>query len=360
MIAADRRRASAGVRAEQGRCRGRGPTSATGIGPDVRAPAGRSIGRADHGHQLERRDPRAAPRGSGRRTRRCPGRRPGPAGQARACCASRMRRSSGRRPSSNRGFVVVALADRDQLIHRLEVVDVQLAVEVVELVLEGPAEQTAAGDLESRGRGGPGRRPRPSRGGSRRRRSRAATGSPRGRVSSPLERTIRGLTSSYRCDWTSITQARSGSPSWGAARPTPGASRIVSARSSSRWWRSLPKLSTGSPRRRSRGSPRSTMGWTLMVAGVYRSSLGPGHRSDSGSTSTDHGASGPPSSRADRIGSAQDEVPAPLARPAARRRPAPVRSPRSPAPPLGGPGAQGVGHREAPPSRRPPDRPARS
>ena len=39
-------------------------------------------------------------------------------------------------------------ADRDELVHRVEVVDVQLAVEVVELVLERPAEQPGPGDLD--------------------------------------------------------------------------------------------------------------------------------------------------------------------------------------------------------------------
>ena len=45
----------------------------------------------------------------------------------------------------------------------------------------------------------------------------------------------------------------------------PGAWRIVSVRSSSSSWRYLPKLSTGSPLSRSRGSPRRTMGRTLMT-----------------------------------------------------------------------------------------------
>ena len=59
----------------------------------------------------------------------------------------RTRRStrSGSRQGARRladlGVVLVADADRHQLVHRIEVVDVELAVEVVELVLEGPAEQ---------------------------------------------------------------------------------------------------------------------------------------------------------------------------------------------------------------------------
>mgnify|MGYP003694287689 CR=1 FL=1 len=44
-----------------------------------------------------------------------------------------------------------------------------------------------------------------------------------------------------------MTQACSAMPTWGAARPTPGASRIVSVMSSSSAWRYAPKLSTGSP-----------------------------------------------------------------------------------------------------------------
>src|SRR5436190_7785504 len=44
--------------------------------------------------------------------------------------------------------VVRGRVDRDQLLHRTEVVDEELAVEVVELVLERPTEQAAAGDLD--------------------------------------------------------------------------------------------------------------------------------------------------------------------------------------------------------------------
>ena len=77
---------------------------------------------------------------------------------------------------------------------------------------------------------------------------------------------MRGLTSSWRWSSTSMTQACIASPSCGAARPTPGASRIVWARSSSSPCRYLPKLSTGRPLSRRRGSPRRTMGRTLMAA----------------------------------------------------------------------------------------------
>ena len=54
-------------------------------------------------------------------------------GHARALVASRTSASS-----SSPG------ADRHQLVHRLEVVDVELAVEVIELVLERPTEQPGA------------------------------------------------------------------------------------------------------------------------------------------------------------------------------------------------------------------------
>ena len=50
-------------------------------------------------------------------------------------------REGARRLADLRVVLLVALADRHQLVHRLEVVDVELAVEVVELVLERAAEQ---------------------------------------------------------------------------------------------------------------------------------------------------------------------------------------------------------------------------
>src|SRR4051794_28743427 len=75
-----------------------------------------------------------------------------------------------------------------------------------------------------------------------------------------------------------MTQACTGSPSCGAASPTPGAARIVCARSSSSSWRYLPKLETGSPLRRSRGSPSSTMGRTLMSRVYPASADGPEDR----------------------------------------------------------------------------------
>ena len=53
---------------------------------------------------------------------------------------------SGERPQRLLRFLVlvVELAHRDQVVHRLEVVDVQLAVEVVELVLERAAQEARA------------------------------------------------------------------------------------------------------------------------------------------------------------------------------------------------------------------------
>src|SRR5215211_1744072 len=45
-------------------------------------------------------------------------------------------------------FLVIALPHRDELVHGVEVVDVELAVEVVELVLECAAQQPRARDLD--------------------------------------------------------------------------------------------------------------------------------------------------------------------------------------------------------------------
>ena len=59
-----------------------------------------------------------------------------------------MRIRQGARRLAHLGVVLVALPDREQLIHRLEVVDVQLALQMVELVLERPTEQPGPGDLD--------------------------------------------------------------------------------------------------------------------------------------------------------------------------------------------------------------------
>ena len=124
---------------------------------------------------------------------------------------------------------------------------------------------------------------------------------------------MRGLTSSWSLPPTSMTQACSGSPSCGAARPTPGAWRMESVRSSSSSWRYLPKLSTGRPLSRRRGSPSSTMGRTLMAARYTRGGSDRPQSVESGSTSTDHGASRPPSRSAAGSDAAQQDVPAPPA-----------------------------------------------
>src|SRR5439155_4839457 len=46
------------------------------------------------------------------------------------------------------GPVVVVRADRDQLVHRVEIVDEQLALEMVQLVLQRATEQPGTGDLD--------------------------------------------------------------------------------------------------------------------------------------------------------------------------------------------------------------------
>ena len=168
-------------------------------------------------------------------------------------------------------------------------------------MLERATEEPGPGDLDLLARGGSGRRPRPARGGSRRRRSPGSTGSPRGRGRRPSARTIRGFTSSWSWPSTSMTQACSASPSCGAARPTPGASRIVWARSSSSSWRYLPKLSTGLPLSRRRGSPRRTMGRTLMAA-EYRRATAQAGRSVRRSAASVGGVGGGVVGRGGRLG----------------------------------------------------------
>ena len=78
-------------------------------------------------------------------------------------------------------------------------------------------------------------------------------------VSSERSRTgfTRWPTSSSTCQ----VKTRSPTPIWGAARPAPGASSMVSVRSSTRRRSSLSKSTTSSARRRSTGSPNSRMGW---------------------------------------------------------------------------------------------------
>ena len=71
------------------------------------------------------------------------------------------------------------------------------------------------------------------------------------------------------------------------------------------------RLGHGGVLRWSGGANRRT---NRRIGHVPKSCAGP-QSSDSGSTSTDHGASTPPSSSADRIVAAQDDVPAPAVRP---------------------------------------------
>ena len=129
-----------------------------------RACRGRRVGPARSPRRRARAegDPRPR-RGSGRRTPRsrrrsfAPGRPPARGPDRRSCqcgCPDARRRSGRRPPASSAAAVggdilfVVAEPDRDQLVHRVEVVDVQLAVEMVELVLERPTEEARAGDLD--------------------------------------------------------------------------------------------------------------------------------------------------------------------------------------------------------------------
>src|SRR5688572_31305968 len=118
---------------------------------------------------------------------------------------------------------------------------------------------------------------------------------------------MRGFTSSWSVSSTSMTQAWTASPSWGAARPTPGAARIVWARSSSSSCRYLPKLSTGSPLRRRRGSPRVMMGWTVIGCGLWRLEQTFGIHVDRPRHT------GVAAKQAERVAAAQHEVETPLA-----------------------------------------------
>ena len=121
-------------------------SASAGRGGAVTTPTSSAVGRRGKSAQAR-----------GRRTRRSRGRRFAPdAGPA------RWSRQGARRLADLR-VVLVALADGHQLIHRVQVVDVELAVEVVELVLERPAEQPRAGHLDLAPRCGPGPRPRPAR-----------------------------------------------------------------------------------------------------------------------------------------------------------------------------------------------------
>ncbi len=117
---------------------------AAASGSDARRPtqraADRPIARAIRASAARSRARRGRPRGvrpasaqSGRRSRPCPGRSSGPG-------SSRQRRQL--------LFLGADLfgepRDRDQIVHRLEVVDVQLAVEMIELMLNGARQQSTA------------------------------------------------------------------------------------------------------------------------------------------------------------------------------------------------------------------------
>ena len=126
---------------------------------------------------------------------------------------------------------------------------------------------------------------------------------------------------------------------------------MVSVRSSSSSWRYLPKLSTGSPLSRRRGSPRVTMGRTVMAASIGGAAATPPCDAQSrlsGSTSTLHGAPGSPPSTADagrcragRRGSASG-------RRGGRHTPAPARARRRLAPDRRGRASRRLGgHRRA-------------
>ena len=157
---------------------------ATASGP-ARGPTGRG-GAVTTADERRRTDASRAPRGRDARRRRCRGRRSWP------------RRSPrydqlllGRLPGRQRlGLLLGTLrlghlaqtADRNELVERLEVVDVELAREVVELVLDGPREEAGARRCERGGRGGSG--PRPTACSARLRYgevARGSRGSPRGR-----------------------------------------------------------------------------------------------------------------------------------------------------------------------------------
>src|SRR3954462_12294917 len=80
---------------------------------------------------------------SARRTDRCRGRSSAPAARA-----ARSRQGPGGLVRVGGLVVVVIARDRDELVHRVEVVDEELAVEMVQLVLERAAEESRSGDLD--------------------------------------------------------------------------------------------------------------------------------------------------------------------------------------------------------------------
>ena len=129
---------------------GRSPLSHRG-GGQLRAPSGRPRRRGHHRHQEQ-----LGGRGHGREDGHGKGAgpeedRPGAVHVSRAWPPSpsrgRSRAALGARRRRRLVLVVVAAADRDQLVGGSQVVDVELALQVVELVLQGTPEQARAADL---------------------------------------------------------------------------------------------------------------------------------------------------------------------------------------------------------------------
>ena len=129
-----RARSRAGVRIGRPRAAAHAPTGEV----QRAAPAGRARWGRDDGHQVDVGCVGRAPGGSGRRMRRCRGR---PSGQARS------RQCRQHLCFGVRLDLVLQPGHRDQLVHRLEVVDVQLAVEMVELVLERARQEPVPASL---------------------------------------------------------------------------------------------------------------------------------------------------------------------------------------------------------------------
>src|SRR5262249_8859972 len=146
------------------RCRAPGrsfrPESGSRSGADRRVAAGRGPRR-----RPPPTDGRRAGPGSVGRTGRCRGRRAGRARRARPARRPRwappgrprgrwsrqsLRGLPGVRPLAVLavGRIIVVGADGDELVQRVEIVDEELSVEVIQLVLEGPSEEPGSGDLD--------------------------------------------------------------------------------------------------------------------------------------------------------------------------------------------------------------------
>ncbi len=128
--------------------------------------------------------------------------------------------------------VLLPAGDQDLALHRLEVVDEQHAVEMVDFVLHRASDQAGR-----RRDGTPCRLRRALRGrsGSGRVTSAYASGmerQPSSLASLPAGSTTRGLIIAKVCPSALITATRRATPTWLAARPTPFAAAMVSNRSS--------------------------------------------------------------------------------------------------------------------------------